>query len=115
MPTIFDNIAAESQLGTALRQHFNDSYSSVDVATGYLDLRGWSHLGDVIESKAYELGRAPVARVLVGMVAPSDSQAILDSLQSELSEEGPGESIHDSSKALEHLSGVETGRAADGE
>ncbi len=101
MPTIFDNLAAESQLGTALRQHFTDSYTHVDVATGYLDLRGWSHLGDVIEEKAHESGSAPVARVLVGMVAPSDSQAILNSLQSELSDDRPGASIHDSSKALE--------------
>lgn len=101
MPTIFDNLAAESQLGTALRQHFTDSYTHVDVATGYLDLRGWSHLGDVIEDKIHEPGSAPVARVLVGMVAPSDSQAILNSLQSELSDDGPGASIHDSSKALE--------------
>jgi hypothetical protein len=101
VPTIFDNLAAESQLGKALRQHFMGSYSSVDVATGYLDLRGWSHLGDVIEGKTYEPGMAPVARVLVGMVAPSESQAILDSLQSELSEDGPGALIHDSSKALE--------------
>ena len=45
--------------------------------------------------------RDRVARVLVGMVAPSDSQAILDSLQSELSEDSPGASIHDNSKALE--------------
>ena len=74
MPTIFDNLAAESQLGTALRQHFKDSYTHVDVATGYLDLRGWSHLGDVIEDKAHESGSAPVARVLVGMVAPSSDR-----------------------------------------
>lgn len=101
MPRIFDNLAAETQLGLALRTHFTDSYTNVDVATGYLDLRGWSHLGDVMEGKAYESGSAPVARVLVGMVAPSESQAILDSLQSELSDDGPGESIHDSSKALD--------------
>lgn len=73
----------------------------MDVATGYLDLRGWAHLGDIIEDKAHESGSAPVARVLVGMVAPSDSQAILNSLQSEIAEDDPGASIHDSSKALE--------------
>lgn len=101
MPTIFDNLALDSQLGVALRKHFDASYAAVDVATGYLDLRGWAHLGEVIEGKSFETGDAPVARVLVGMVAPADSQAILNSLQAELTEADAGENIHDNSKALE--------------
>ena len=101
MPTIFDNLAPESQLGVALRHHLDASYSCVDVATGYLDLRGWAHLGEVLESKPYAQGDEPRARVLVGMVAPSDSQAILNSLQAELLEPEPGPHIHDNSKALE--------------
>ena len=101
MPTIFDNLTPDSQLGVALRQHFDGSYAAVDVATGYLDLRGWAHLGEVIESKAFADGDEPVARVLVGMVAPSDSQAILNSLQADLAEADAGAAIHDNSKALE--------------
>ena len=101
MPNIFDNLRPESQLGVALRKHFTESYAQVDVATGYLDLRGWAHLGDVIEGKPAPVESAPVARVLVGMVAPSDSQAILSALQADLGEPSPGDAIHDNSKALE--------------
>ncbi len=101
MPTIFDNLAIDRQLGGALRQHFENSYGRIDVATGYLDLRGWAHLGEVIEQKTLADGDEPVARVLVGMVAPSDSQAILNSLQSELAEPDVGAAIHDNAKALE--------------
>lgn len=89
MPKIFDNLTPESQLGVALRDYFGGSYESLDVATGYLDLRGWGHLGDIIGGKPFAEGDPPVARVLVGMVAPSDSQAILSSLQAELAEQGP--------------------------
>ena len=101
MPTIFDNLTADSQLGAAVRKHFSESYAHLDAATGYLDLRGWAHLGGVIEDKPMADGADPVARVLVGMVAPSDSLAILDSLRDELSEADPGAGIHDNSKALE--------------
>ena len=101
VPNIFDNLTSDSQLGVALRKHFSESYARVDVATGYLDLRGWANLGDVIEGKTLPAESEPVARVLVGMVAPSDSQAILSSLQAALTEPAPGDGIHDSSKALE--------------
>ena len=101
MPKIFDNLTPERQLGVALRDYFEGSYESLDVATGYLDLRGWGHLGDIIGGKPFAEGDPPVARVLVGMVAPSDSQAILSSLQAELAEQGAGAAIHDNSKALD--------------
>lgn len=101
MPNIFDNLTAEGQLGVALRKHFSESYAQIDVATGYLDLRGWAHLGDVIECKLVPGGSTPVARVLVGMVAPSDSQAILGALQDDMGDPDPGAGIHDNSKALE--------------
>jgi len=38
VPTIFDNLTAESQLGVALRQYFEQSYATVDVATGLSQL-----------------------------------------------------------------------------
>lgn len=99
MPTIFDNLGPESELGTTLRRTFHESYESIDVATGYLDLRGWGHLGDVIESKPYIDGGPPIARILVGMVAPSESQAILESLQTDLAQPDAGAGIHDVGKA----------------
>ncbi len=99
MPTIFDNLTNETKLGYAVRKHFSESYARLDVATGYLDLRGWSHLGEAIEGKPSDDSEGPVARVLVGMVAPSDSQAILESLQGELSDPEPGGGVHDVAKA----------------
>lgn len=56
MPKIFDNLTPESQLGVALRDYFGGSYESLDVATGYLDLRGWGHLGDIIGGKPFAEG-----------------------------------------------------------
>lgn len=83
MPNIFDNITDETRLGLALRESLKD-FDTVDVATGYLDLRGWSSFADIIEAKHSSTADLPVpaARVIVGMVAPSDSQEILESFTS---------------------------------
>ena len=81
MPNIYDNLADQTRLRPALREALEE-YDTFDVATGYLDLRGWSSLADLVDAKS--TGGAPtdpIARILVGMVAPSDSQQILDSLQ----------------------------------
>ncbi|MFF1830529.1 helicase-related protein [Paenarthrobacter sp. NPDC058040] len=100
MPTIFDNTA--HHLGAGLRATFG-AHSKIDIATGYMDLRGWDSLADIVDAK-FEASRTlqgemisgmrdtakePIARILVGMVAPADSQQILDSLQKEL--EAPNE------------------------
>ena len=101
MPNIFDNITDESRLGLALRDSLQD-FDTVDVATGYLDLRGWSNFADIIETKRTSGtgdGR-PIARVLVGMVAPSDSEEILSSLQEDVQPPAYGSDIHDREKAL---------------
>lgn len=91
MPTIFDNLAAESQLGTALRQYFTDSYTTWTLP------RGTSTYADGLTRRHH---RGQGSRVgfcaggslrLVGMVAPSDSQAILNSLQSEIAEDASWE------------------------
>jgi hypothetical protein len=100
VPNIFDNITDVTRLGLALRDSLND-FDTVDIATGYIDLRGWSSLSDIIDSKATPpTGARPIARVLVGMVAPSDSQQLLDMLQDEVQPPGYGADIHDRERAL---------------
>lgn len=101
MPNIFDNITDDTRLGLALRESLKD-FDAVDVATGYIDLRGWSSFADILDTKdAPAAGaRRPTARVLVGMVAPSDSQQILESLQEEVQPPSYGADIHDREKAL---------------
>ncbi|WGW12425.1 helicase-related protein [Saxibacter everestensis] len=100
MPNIFDNIADDTRLRPALRESLKD-FDTVDIATGYLDLRGWSALADIIDTKPAPtaLSGRPIARVLVGMVAPSDSQQILDSLQHDVQPAAYGSDIHDLEKA----------------
>jgi len=105
MPNIFDNISDQTRLGFALRESLTD-FDSVDVATGYLDLRGWASFADIIDAKTATAGEtaidgsSPVARVLVGMVAPSDSVQILDSLQRDVQPAPYGADIHDFEKAI---------------
>ena len=53
MPNIYDNITDDTKLGLALRDSLTD-FDAVDVATGYIDLRGWSNLADI------QIGRAHV-------------------------------------------------------
>ncbi|MEF9912426.1 helicase-related protein [Streptomyces sp. P5-A9] len=100
MPNIFDNITDETRLGLALRESLKD-FDTVDVATGYLDLRGWSHFADILDTKASPApgGRA-TARVLVGMVAPSDSEQLLDLLQEQIQPPEYGADLHDRERAL---------------
>ena len=43
VPQIFDNLKAESSIGPAL-QNALTNFDSCDIATGYLDLRGWAQL-----------------------------------------------------------------------
>ena len=99
MPNIYDNITDETRLGLALRDSLDD-FDTVDVATGYIDLRGWSNMADILDAKgAPPTGRA-TARVLVGMVAPSDSQQLLDLLQDQVQPPEYGADIHDRERAL---------------
>ena len=71
MPNLFDNLSDDTRLKDALRVSLKD-FDTVDVATGYLDLRGWSSMADIVATKP-RIGAEPVARVLIGMVAPADS------------------------------------------
>ena len=99
MPNIYDNITDETRLGLALRDSLSD-FDTVDVATGYIDLRGWSSMADILDTKPAPDGARATARVLVGMVAPSDSQQLLDSLQDQVQPPEYGADIHDRERAL---------------
>lgn len=99
MPKIFDNLADGSRLGPALQDSLED-FDTFDVATGYIDLRGWSTLAEIIDTKTVVEGERPVARVLVGMVAPSDSEQLLLTLQNNVQRPEYGADIHDRERAL---------------
>lgn len=98
MPNIYDNLTQDTRLRAALREALEE-YESFDVATGYFDLRGWSSLADLVDARADAAPGRPVARVLVGMVAPSDSEQILASLQNDVQPAPYGSDIHDAGKA----------------
>jgi superfamily II DNA or RNA helicase len=100
VPNIFDNLAEDTRLGQALRESLAD-FDTFDVATGYLDLRGWDTFADLIDAKPHPAsGPAPIARILVGMVAPSDSEQLLDRLQDQVQPPQYGSDIHDRERAL---------------
>lgn len=100
MPNLFDNLSDDTRLAPALQSSFED-YDRLDVATGYLDLRGWDSFAGLVDSKAPDASGEPCARVLVGMVAPSDSQQLLDSLQAEVQRPAYGSDIPDLERARE--------------
>ncbi len=94
MPSIYDNITSGTRLGPALREALV-AFDRMDVASGYLDLRGWSNMADIIESKASGAQiEGPVARILVGMVMPSDAAAMLSALQDTVQPPAYGTSIN---------------------
>ncbi|MFE9453273.1 helicase-related protein [Streptomyces sp. NPDC006739] len=98
MPEIFDNLN-DQQLGPALKQSLT-AFTTVDVATGYFDMRGWEAFQELVEARRdYSVDDAapsPTVRLLVGMVAPSDSQTMLDSLQREIqAADADAEQFHD--------------------
>lgn len=105
MPSIFDNVTETTRLGPALQGDLNN-FDSVDIATGYLDLRGWGGFADIVEAKPREDREAPVARVLVGMVLPSEAAAMLAALQAQLQPSAYGAEINSVEKAMaakEHI------------
>lgn len=100
MPNIFDNLTKATRLGPALRDSLSD-FDTVDVATGYIDLRGWSSMSDILDAKPTSgTGNRPTARVLVGMVAPSDSEQLLSTLQDKVQPPKYGVDIHDQEHAI---------------
>ena len=100
MPNIFDNLTDDTRLGLALRESLKD-FDTVDVATGYLDLRGWSSFADILDTKPPPTPTArPTARILVGMVAPSDCEQLLDLLQDQIQPPEYGADVHDRERAF---------------
>lgn len=100
MPEIFDNLKGQ-QLGVALKQSLAD-FRSVDVATGYFDMRGWDSFRGIVRAKCEEgtSRSGPVVRLLIGMVAPSDSESILASLQQEVQSAYADNGLHDRETAV---------------
>lgn len=82
MPDTFDNLKTESAIGPAL-QTAQTAFDTCDIATGYFDLRGWASFADIVDAKSASRQGSDSAtvRVLVGMVMPADSAAMLSALQ----------------------------------
>ena len=99
VPNIFDNLSDATRLGPALQASLRH-FDKVDIASGYLDLRGWREFAEILDERSKEVAHRPLARVLVGMVAPADSEAILASLQEEIQPRPYGADVHDQEKAL---------------
>ncbi|MBB2925551.1 helicase-related protein [Cellulomonas cellasea] len=77
MTRIYDNITR--RLGDDLVTYLGQ-FERMDVAVGYFNLRGWSVFNDLVASKASE----PAARILIGMVTPTEQAQTLDELQASL-------------------------------
>lgn len=89
MVRIIDNKTDESRLGLVLKEWIDSETShitSIDISTGYFNLRGWRLLDEQVRGLAERRTHSqdPVARVLVGMVMPSESVTALEQLQSEM-------------------------------
>jgi superfamily II DNA or RNA helicase len=101
MPEIFDNLKTDSAIGRALQTALSN-FDTCDVATGYIDLRGWASFSDIVDRKGET--RQPsdpaVVRVLVGMVMPADSALMLSALQDLVQPPPYGADINDMGKAL---------------
>lgn len=82
MTEILDNRSDETRLGTRVRQIFSD-FQSMDVATGYFNLRGWRSFADLVDEKIQAGASFPVARVLVGMVRGSEHEQVVQAYRDE--------------------------------
>lgn len=95
MPTIFDNTDGNT-LGESLSTAFPE-HQSIDIATGYIDLRGWGTFSDLVDAKPTPQASdsSPVARILVGMVMPSAAEGMLEDLQQQVMPPDPNAGIAD--------------------
>jgi hypothetical protein len=73
MPRVLDN--NETRMADALREMLDVSFAS-DFCVGYLHLRGWRKIGDLVER--FERGDGRQARVLVGMTQPPEQELLAD-------------------------------------
>lgn len=81
MTRLFDNIALE--LGPHLRSTLEE-FQTMDVAVGYFNLRGWRSFADLVSSKIQPSANEPIARILIGMVAPHAQEETIEALQRQL-------------------------------
>ncbi len=100
MPNIFDNIKDESTIGVALRSDLSH-FDTLDVATGYLDLRGWASFADLIDQRTATRSNpgTAIVRVLIGMVMPADSAVMIAALQDTVQPPAYGAEVNDMAKA----------------
>lgn len=100
MPDIFDNLQTQTALGPALRTALA-AFDTCDIATGYFDLRGWASFADIVDAKSANRhdGDPAAVRILVGMVMPADSAAMLSALQDVVQPPPYGSDINDMPKA----------------
>jgi len=71
MPTIYDNI--EQKLLDGLRKFFDEKAKAAAFCVGYLNLRGWEPLLDLVERLAGG-SEESACRVLVGMHRPPEEE-----------------------------------------
>jgi len=83
--TLFDNI--EEFLGEQLIKTFQAS-ERIDAAVGYFNMRGWRDLSEELDTRDPNPDGSPVARVLVGMTAPTSHEMVLEGLQRDVTGEG---------------------------
>lgn len=110
MPRIFDNLTDQTKLSAGLTDWFPTT-ETLDVATGYFDLRGWKDLDHLITEKVLSRSVAPanqvideagddaesaspfprlrddeppVVRLLIGMVMPGQHHALMDDLRKQV-------------------------------
>lgn len=107
MPNIFDNIQEDSAIGVALKSDLSN-FDTLDVATGYLDLRGWASFADIVDAKlgSRTADDPAVVRVLIGMVMQADSAVMISALQDAVQPPPYGSDMNDMGKARaakEHL------------
>lgn len=83
MPNILDNLTDKTRLRKKLEETFGYA-KSMDVATGYFNLRGWQAFSELVDEKYNETQKTPVARILIGMLQASVHAEVLESSQREL-------------------------------
>ena len=59
MPNIFDNLTDETRLGPALQDSLHH-FDTVDVATGYFDLRGWREFAGILDDRQDDVATRPI-------------------------------------------------------
>jgi superfamily II DNA or RNA helicase len=81
MTRLFDNI--DLPLAPHLRSTLNE-FERMDVAVGYFNLRGWREFSEQVAAKGIREDEKPVARILIGMPAPTEQEFTLQELNRQI-------------------------------